>query len=597
MSNSHKMSNKSPIQNLDSSNLPRLNINNKLSRMFRKRLRESTSQSNSNNGITLKRQKTSTRNPTIKSFTNSRSKKSNNLTGGKILGEGGINIIMSDPRLPIVGEIQLLNRDDVISIKNKKKYAEWLKMAQTQISKIPIAFDTPSNIIEKPFQLLKDKIKDDKQKLNNAGRYLTLPIGFDRFVLEDRSILYDIDKAFFKTEEGKQIYDDPYFYNSKTQINKRQNLGRQQTVYKKALGDLENYRLDITDTETLLYYFMALQESILPAVNLLHDNDLAHFDIKLANVLVYKSDKGLVQFKLSDFDLLTDINERVKNPKTYFRDYALSNYYYYYPPIMNAFTYSKFHNRDDTTVDTEGINPLKFDAFIKKMLEDRERMIHANDMRVSKESILVYYDIAQKLKKLCEYDKLSSEDSFKLIKELAEIKYGFFDDDTIFNTGDLDIEQYFMQISSQTKTVWRKFTDFTSASATVTHEGKESFSNGTNKLSQKLGGKLRKDDFYKFIAKITDIYSFCMILLDLLHRFINELTTIKMKLVKNDILVINQILAFIKKYQSIDTYINIDDENPNPTTIFRLAYQKFIGDLTKQITRNMAHNGVGVTRF
>jgi serine/threonine protein kinase len=468
-----------------------------------------------------------------------------------------------------------------------------------------------------PFILLKELLEtkeDDaikKRDLKFMKLNFGLPSNFDKFVLEDRPLFETIDKEFLKKED--RYYPNPEYYsNSEKNMYKEiiSNKYDEHMIFDKALGDLKKNKLNINSVGMLLNYYKELRESIVPGIHFLHIHGLAHFDIKVDNIFVYKVD-GKITFKLADFDLLTRIQDRVDNPKdNYILGVMRSDDYIYYPPAIDAYTYrkkllklavtnysrqpntfekkqtkldateqgnvsetvqhepipaannikSKFVNTDITNIrrdselpdDTFAILSYRFYlTYMKTIIEKLNKYA---------EDINYFYILSINIDVLCKEHKLETSEIKKLIKEIAEIKYGVMDDGE-FASGEISNIVYWENIEENVNKIYAYFAP---------------------------GNSFNAVGFYSFIAKYTDIYAFCILLLNLLNSYIEEIVLKQdlwslQKYVEN----VEFILQFIKTYLSVNAYLepgmNVNIRSVEPIDIFNKAYNMFLSVLESKI--------------
>ena len=580
--------------------------------------------SNSENGSrTIKRRKQHTSsNKSIKKSTKTNAATQNSkssdrqtntkLFGGRILGEGGVSIILSDPRLPSIGE------------KEKFKLTDFQKNTLAkQVSRLRKPFDPNTDEPETmyPFELLKSAALLDESKtlgdvdfmMNNFG----LPSYFREFVLTDRPLLEKIDKEYIKSNEGREYYPNPTYFTNDT-VNMYDPIINGEypyhMIFDKALGDLVNSnKLNIGSIGTLLNYYKELGESIIPGINFLHHIGLAHFDIKVSNIFVYKT-AGKIKFKLADFDLLSRIQDRVNNPESYPTSEMRADDYIYYPSVVDTYVYRKkilklahtYYLRKKTFLATKqekeqhatmeentkmSVKPFNLkkpiyaannleSGLINTVTHDIEQDLKSDvdkfnllsykfyikymktlGKTLSKQiSIKQYYNLENKIKSLCMEHKLETMPLQSILHELAEIKHGVLTKEE-YETDFISTETYYDTIEENATKIYKYFAP-------------------SNNLDE-LG-------FYSFIAKFTDIYSFCLVLLDLINSYVDYLIATNNPFsVQSDVDNIVYILQFIKTYQSVDAYLapgkNVELRPVEPIDILKEAYAKFIKDLEIKI--------------
>jgi hypothetical protein len=489
----------------------------------------------------------------------SKTNKSNNyaisrahvLTGGKILGEGGNNRIMSDPRLPSVNE----NIGSVfINLKN------WLKKASSEVSKLSLYKEMTSYEIMQPYELIKSTIigkKNITELLKKVNNYFALPTEFNEFVLKSKPIFVEFDIEFITSPAGRKIYNEDYFKLG--DVNKYNLIvgSRIQTdhhiIFDKAVGDLNTYYLNIKNVVTLNNYFTELNDSVLKGIKYLHYNGLAHFDLKPDNILVFASGNS-VQFKISDFDLLSDIQERITNPEQYISKHILNHFYLYYPAIMYIFSYTNKNNIHDTTVNTTGLEPATVSAHLNVMAKN----LNSSDRE--KENINVYYSLSNKINMLCEANHLNSEHVTRMIRNMADMKFGTLSDED-YKYGIISGDNYYLGIiDAQFKMLYRKYNN---------------------------DGHIIKESYYTFVAQFVDVYSFCVILFKLVGKFIDELISMQIPLTNFDLRIIDKIISFIEKYQTIETYEDLNDNTMyKPIDVLIFAYKLLLSDITGELIAN-----------
>ena len=538
------------------------------------------------------------------------------LFGGKILGEGGVSIILSDPRLPSIGESA------------KFKFTDFHKNTlEKQVSRLRKPVGPNPNIEQYkkeamyPFELLKSAALLDESKtlgdvdfmMNNFG----LPSYFREFVLTDRPLLEKIDKEYIKSNEGREYYPNPTYFTNDT-VNMYDPIINGEypyhMIFDKALGDLVNSnKLNIGSIGTLLNYYKELGESIIPGINFLHHIGLAHFDIKVSNIFVYKT-AGKIKFKLADFDLLSRIQDRVNNPESYPTSEMRADDYIYYPSVVDTYVYRKkilklahtYYLRKKTFLATKqekeqhatmeentkmSVKPFNLkkpiyaannleSGLINTVTHDIEQDLKSDvdkfnllsykfyikymktlGKTLSKQiSIKQYYNLENKIKSLCMEHKLETMPLQSILHELAEIKHGVLTKEE-YETGVISTETYYDTIEENATKIYKYFAPSRNLDA--------------------LG-------FYSFIAKFTDIYSFCLVLLDLINSYVDYLiSNDSLFSVQSDVDNIVYILQFIKTYQSVDVYLapgeNVTTKPVEPIEILTKAYAKFIKDLEIKI--------------
>ena len=572
--------------------------------------------SNSKNGSrTIKRSKHTSSNKSKKSIKTKllHKQQHSQLFGGRILGEGGVSIILSDPRLPSVGE------------KEKFKFTDFhTKILEKQVSRLrkPIDPDTDELEIMNPFELLKSAViheSDGKKEadvdfmMNNFG----LPSYFKEFVLKDRPLLERIDIKYIKSDEGKEYYPNPEYF-TKGNVNMYEPIVNGKypyhMIFEKALGDLENNKLNIGSIGTLLNYYIELGENIIPGITFLHHHGLAHFDIKVGNIFVYRIE-GKIQFKLADFDLLTRIQDRVNNPESYPTSMMRTDDYAYYPSVIEAYVYRKrllglaykYYSKkkprlatnkkkeqhatmsENTKMSSRPSNVIKpiyaannlESGFVNTATNEIEKELGS---KIDKFNILSYkfyikymktlgktlskhidnvkhyYNLQNKIKSLCMEHKLNTLQLQGILHELAEIKYGALNK-TQYETGVINTEIHYDTIAENATKIYNYFAP----------------SHDLNELG-----------FYSFIAKFTDIYSFCLVLLDLINSYVDYLVEKNSNFsIQSNVDNIVYILQFIKIYQSVDTYLvpgkNVKMRRVEPIDIFAKAYGKLLKELEIKI--------------
>jgi hypothetical protein len=586
--------------------------------------------SNSENGSrTIKRHKQHTSsNKSIKKSTKTNAATQNSkssdrqthsqLFGGRILGEGGVSIILSDPRLPSIGEKEKFKLTDF----QKNTLAKQVSRLRKPVGPNPNIEQYKKEAMY-PFELLKSvALNESDETKKEAGvdfmmDFFGLPSYFREFVQKDRPLLEEIDIAYIKSDEGQNYYPNPEYF-TKGVVNMYDPIINGEypyhMIFDKALGDLENNKLNIGSIGTLLNYYKELGESIIPGITFLHYRGLAHFDIKVGNIFVYKI-AGKIKFKLADFDLLSRIQDRVNKPESYPTSEMRADDYIYYPSVVDTYVYRKkilkqahtHYLRKKTFLATKqekeqpstmaentkmsaGPSNLKNpiyaannleSGFINTVTHDIEQNLGSKDDKfnilsykfyikymktlgktLSKHIVNIkhYYNLANKIKSLCMEHKLETMPLQSILHEIAEIKYGALTK-AEYQTGVINTEIHYDTIEENATKIYKYFAP-------------------SNNLDE-LG-------FYSFIAKFTDIYSFCLVLLDLINSYVDYLIATNNPFsVKSDVDNIVYILQFIKTYQSVDVYLapgkNVELRPVEPIDILKEAYAKFIKDLEIKI--------------